>query len=510
MRVLVFHGYLLRGTGSNVYNASLARALARMGHEVHLLCQDRDAASLPWVDAVGDWQGGRLRVRAVRDGDAPGAVTAYLPDTGGLLPVYVADDYEGFSVKTFGELSGPELDDYLDANVAAVGDVVAAAGQPDAALANHLVMGPAILARCGLAFAAKIHGSALEYTVRPNPRFLPHAREGMAAVGGVLVASRHTAESLWTTVADPSLPGRTRLGPPGVDAERFAVANRADAVPRLRALAEAVGRSKRAGLGRDPAAAAAALTAFADCDGPRIVFVGKLIVSKGIDLLLAAWPLVVAANPGARLCVVAFGAYADGVRRLLAALDAGELEAARTVAAAGRALEGGEEGALPILGAFLDAPPPGYAEAARAAAGSVALAGRLEHEEVAELLPAAEAMVVPSTFPESFGMVAAEAAAAGALPVCADHSGLGEVAARLSAALPAEVAELVSFPVGAGAVEAIADRVNRWLALDARAREQARAALAETATRLWSWEGVARGVIAASQGRLDELPNVPA
>ena len=37
MRILIFHGYLLRGTGSNIYNASLVRALARMGHEVDLL-----------------------------------------------------------------------------------------------------------------------------------------------------------------------------------------------------------------------------------------------------------------------------------------------------------------------------------------------------------------------------------------------------------------------------------------------------------------------------------------
>ena len=43
MRILVFHGYLLEGTGSNVYNARLAEALARLGHEVHLLSQDRHA-----------------------------------------------------------------------------------------------------------------------------------------------------------------------------------------------------------------------------------------------------------------------------------------------------------------------------------------------------------------------------------------------------------------------------------------------------------------------------------
>ena len=83
-------------------------------------------------------------------------------------------------------------------------------------------MGPAILARAGLGFAAKIHGSALEYTVKPEPeRFLPYAREGIDAAAGVLVGSRHTAESLWEAIGDPGLPARTRLGPPGVDTELF-------------------------------------------------------------------------------------------------------------------------------------------------------------------------------------------------------------------------------------------------------------------------------------------------
>src|SRR3954470_3488678 len=161
VKVLIFHGYLLRGTGSNVYNASIAQALARLGHEVHLLCQDRDAG---WLTGVG-----------------PGSITIHNPDIGGLLPVYVHDRYEGFEVKTFGELTDAELDAYISANVRAVRDVAEAAGGVDAALANHLVMGPAILARAGLGerglgpdgYAVKVHGSALEFTVRRDPeRFL--------------------------------------------------------------------------------------------------------------------------------------------------------------------------------------------------------------------------------------------------------------------------------------------------------------------------------------------------
>src|SRR5688500_12794995 len=208
IRILIFHGYLLRGTGSNIYNTSLAQAMVRMGHEVHLLCQDRDARRLPWVDAVGDWDEGSLSVEVIRE---PVRCTVYTPPIGRVLPVYVADRYEGFDAKPFEQLTDDELDRYLSANVAAV-EEVAQRARPDAALANHLVMGPVVLRRAGLEYAVKIHGSALEYTVKRHPeRFLPFGREGIEGASGVLVGSRHTGESLWDALDDPSLPGRTRL-----------------------------------------------------------------------------------------------------------------------------------------------------------------------------------------------------------------------------------------------------------------------------------------------------------
>lgn len=508
VRVLIFHGYLLRGTGSNVYNASVATALARLGHEVHLLCQDRSAGELPWVDRVGTWEGSELWIEPA-NGGGPGTVTAYVPDIGGLLPVYVGDEYEGFRVKTFPDLTDAELDAYLDANVAAVRDVADRAGGVDAALANHLVMGPAILARAGLEFAAKIHGSALEYTVKPHPdRFLPYAREGVEAASGVLVGSGHTAASLWRALDDPDLPEKTRLGPPGVDTSLFAPIPRSEARPRLRQVAcelRASGDSDSS-WDRDPAAAGAAIERFADADGPRVAFVGKLIVSKGIDLLLAAWPLVCAANPGARLLVVGFGEYEEATRRLWAALEQGDLATVGEIARRGRGLEGGEEKPLSMLSAFLGDLPDAYAEHARAAAGTVAFAGRLEHEEVGRVVPACDALVMPSTFPEAFGMVTAEAAAAGVAPVSAAHSGMAEVSQALAEGLPPEASGLVSFELDSRAVAALADRINGWLGLEPDVRERALAALHDVAAGSWSWEGVARGVLSASAGRLDGLP----
>jgi glycosyltransferase involved in cell wall biosynthesis len=207
--------------------------------------------------------------------------------------------------------------------------------------------------------------------------------------------------------------------------------------------------------------------------------------------------------------MVGFGAYRDTLEELWRAIEAGDRARVEEIAAAGWALEGGEEKPLSMLTEFLASPPDGWADACTAAAGSVAFSGRLEHDEVAVLCPATDAMVVPSTFPEAFGMVAAESAAAGALPVCADHSGLAEVAAALDERLPDFAKGLTTFPLGAGAIAAIADRLNRWLALPPDEREEASASLAATVAHLWSWQGVARGIIAASAGELDGLPRVP-
>ncbi|HEU5158394.1 MAG TPA: glycosyltransferase family 4 protein [Streptosporangiaceae bacterium] len=508
MRVLIFHGYLLRGTGSNIYNASLARSMVRLGHEVHLFCQDRHAAEADFVDAVGRWTDGRLRVEVLR---TPVRCTAYLPDIGGLLPVYVADRYEGFDARPYPQLTDAEIEGYIAANVAAVRDVVAAHA-PQVALANHLVMGPVILARAlgGLVpYAVKIHGSALEYTVRPNlARFGSYAREGLTAAGGVLAGSRHTAKSLWEVVDLPGLPARTRLLPPGVDVERFRPRPPAEAAERLRVLADQMDLVT-ATWGGD-SGAARALRAI-DPTRERIVgYLGKLIVSKGVDLLVAAWPLVAARVPDGRLLLIGFGTYREALTELVRALGAGDLAAARAIAARGRELEGGSPGELRYLAAFFDglhgAERERYVAAAATAMGRVHFTGRIEHDDVPDLLSATEALVVPSTFPEAFGMVVAEAACCGALPLSARHSGLAEVTAELAPVLDEDLRGLLSFERGPGAVREIADKLTRWLTFDERG--QVTKSLAEFARGQFGWERIAAGVIDAALGRLYLLPSV--
>lgn len=462
--MLIFHGYLLRGTGSNVYNARLVEALLRLGHEVHLFSQDRHPDRLPFIDALGDWDDGKLSLREIR---APVRCTAYRPDIGGLLPVYVYDSYEAIQARTFAECSDAEIAAYIDANVAAVrqvADLVA----PDLALANHLVMGPVILARAlagKVPYAVKVHGSALEYTVKRDPeRFAGLAREGLAGARTVLVGSRHTAESLFSALGDSELAQRTRLGPPGVDVDRFAPREPEQA---MRALGDLIKRLRGGGVlaaetegafARDEVTVADALERVLDGlpssgEGQLVAFVGKLIAAKGVDLLLEAWPLVRARCPGARLVVIGFGSERERFEQAAARTD--------------------EE---------------------------VIFTGRLDHEELADVLPLCDALVVPSTFPEAFGMVAAEAAACGVLPISARHSGLAEVSDSIASEVPPEAAEWLSFALDDGAAEAIAQRVVAWLGADRTLKIQTRSALVAVARERWSWDGVARGVIAAALG----------
>jgi glycosyltransferase involved in cell wall biosynthesis len=472
----------------------------------------------------------------------------YRPDIGGLLPVYVRDRYEGFEVRTFPELTDEELERYLDANVRAVADVAAAAGV-EAGFANHVLMGPAILARAlgdAVPYAVKIHGSALEYTLKPHyARFAPYAREGLVKAQAVLVGSRHTAESLWAAMPLEGLRERTFLGPPGVDVHTFTARSKSGAAAELDGLVRWLESAERTGwngaaaeaidilcdprrehppsadelaqvrAGYDPVgidvSAPDALAAIDPAAHEVVAFVGKLIVSKGIDLLLAAWPLVLMRHPAARLVVVGFGTYREGVEVLLRGLERADERLLLHVCRRGRELEGGPRDQLTYLRSFLESlrgRHERYFAAARKMRETIVFTGRLDHGELARLLPACEEIVVPSMFPEAFGMVAAEGAACGALPICANHSGLAEVAGILGERLPPKVRSLLTFERGMHAVRDLGDSMNEWLELDERLRSSARGTLTRTADETFGWEAVAETVLGASCGRLTKLEPV--
>ncbi len=123
----------------------------------------------------------------------------------------------------------------------------------------------------------------------------------------------------------------------------------------------------------------------------------------------------------------------------------------------------------------------------------VLFTGPLEHRHLVHLIPLADVTVVPSIFPEAFGMVAAEAAAGGSLPLVARHSGLAEIAEALEEAdVPA------SFE--SGDVDDLTEKLDALLLLS----PDERPALSQRARRVveerWSWATVADRLLEPFQG----------
>jgi glycosyltransferase involved in cell wall biosynthesis len=406
MRILLWHGYLLGGTGSNVYTRSLARAWSRAGHDVVVVCQE------PHPERY----------------DLGGA-KVFRPNVGGLLPVFVLDRYEGIEAKLLQDFTRAERERYVALNATAL----CAQMPADLVFANHVLLGAAVGWASGIPFAVKAHGSELEYSMRGNEELSAWGRECLRLAEAVFVGSAHIRAVLEDVVGHVD---DVHEVPPGVDVEEFRPSSsRAESLASLleeaRADADNPGNSDE----RLPDEGnAARLEEFFATDEPTVVYFGKLLYNKGVHVLFEALRSV-----DARALIVGFGDYRQ------------ELESI--------------------------APP------------RTLFTGPLDHRHLAHLLPLADVTVVPSIFPEAFGMVAAEAAAAGSPPLVARHSGLAEIAEGLEAEYPAEHRHLASF--ANGDVADLAAKLEELLALPPEARAELRAAARRAAVERWSWTSVA-------------------
>jgi glycosyltransferase involved in cell wall biosynthesis len=448
VRVLLWHGYLLSGSGSNVYTANLARVWRDQGHDVLVMCQDKSASSLPFVDGDADFPDSNVAFSSVEPGDNQGVGRCRVvrPYIGGLLPVYVYDEYEGFSVKRFVDLTSDELTRYTKFNVDALTAAIETFG-PAAIVTGHEVMGPYIARsaaeRTSTSYIAKLHGSALEYAVKVQERYRHLASEGLAGARFVVGGSNYMVSEAASVI--PGWKHNARVVNPGCDVDIF---------------------KPLPGRDNEPAV---------------VAFVGKLMASKGVHNLFAALGLVA---PAVRSVVVGYGGFEAGLRALAAALRDGDRSRALEVA------EEGEGDPLPGLAAFIRDAPASYF--ARAAEVRVEFTGRLEHGPLSHLLPTFDLLVVPSVVPEAFGMVAAEAAACGVLPVVPAHSGIGEV----GAAIEAEMGRpgLLTYDP-ATPITGIAARLDELLSLDAEERREMGGIAAGLARARWSWRVVAKRLL---------------
>src|SRR5919202_1210392 len=278
MRILLWHGYLLAGTGSNVYTRALAREWSRAGHDVVVVCQERHPER-------HDLAGARV-------------VRPELPD--GLLPVFVVDRYEGLRPKLLQEWTREERERYVEANAAALRELLPA----DVVFANHVLLGAPVGDASGARYAVKAHGSELEYSMRGNAELAAWGRESLARAEAVFVGSGHIRDVLEQVVGHVD---RVYEVPPGVDVEEFVPEPRVDALARLVAEARADPPNPGNANARLPDEGnAERLAAFLGGEAPTVVYFGKLLYNKGVHTLLDALRAL-----DVRAVIVGFAGYRE-------------------------------------------------------------------------------------------------------------------------------------------------------------------------------------------------------
>jgi glycosyltransferase involved in cell wall biosynthesis len=436
-------------------------------------------------------------------------VTLLRPRIGRMLPVFVHDDYEGFDEAVrFVDLSDERLEAYLEANAAALRAGVNWHGS-EAVVVGHAIPGPPVGLRAlgPGGYAAKVHGSDLVYAIDLQERYAQLARAGLEGARAVIGPSRDVLERCRAVA--PAISDRLHVILPGVDTERWrprprrdsllegatllagdATTERGRGVPADEELCAALeardaGRIDAIGATYDQFVpdrqAAGRLRRSSGFHGPLVGYLGKLIPEKGVETFVEALALL---GGPARGLLVGFGSFREWIEALRVVLGDGDAEAYAWLRSQERLTLG-----------LTDEEVNGAA----GLAGRLDLTGVLDHRYAPYAIAATDVLVVPSIEKEAFGMVTAEGAAAGALPLVARHSGLAEVVEALENEVGLE--GVFSFEPGEDAARRIAPGVETLLARPPEERARLRGTISGFVAREWTWERAAQRVVDVTSSR---------
>jgi glycosyltransferase involved in cell wall biosynthesis len=314
--ICFLHGYLLEGSGSNLWTRQVIQSLCRTGHTVHLVCQEPHPERYDFIAEAYTYElNGNVVNSLTRAVPYAGRCIMHKPRLGNTLPVYVWDKYEEFSrVVPMVDLPTHEIESYIERNLAVVKRVVV---EHDITViqANHMVLMSVVAQRTGVPYVIMPHGSALEYAVKPDKRFQDYAREALRDARLLLVSSAELGERVRALFAD--VMPEVREIRVGVDTDSFHPVERADRLRNIERAIELIGKLPHSDDPDVKLPDPEAITTLRRIDwvnGKTIIYVGRLIEEKGVHHLVDAMPEILARNPNAQLIVVGHGPLRERLR----------------------------------------------------------------------------------------------------------------------------------------------------------------------------------------------------
>ena len=533
----ILHGYLLEGSGSNLWTRSVIESLCRMGETVHLVCQEPHPEQFDCIaEAYRYHEDGRVEQMLVRAVPYEGRCIMHKPQLGPTLPVYVWDKYEEYAnAVPMINLDDAAIERYLRLNERVVMKVVTG-NDVHAIHANHAVLMSVVAQRVshatGIPYSIMPHGSALEYAVKKDARFHAMAASAFADASVIFVIGDEIRTRVETIFPDvPDLARKFSGLPLGVHTWRF------EPVPRERRR-ENIGRLlvSLAGKprGRRPEQLARMLadvssatstdelrriftsvkydTKAPDADledklqqldwehDAILLYVGRLISAKGVQSGIAALPLLLAEDPGARMLLVGHGPLREVMEAMLWGMEQGDRALVERIVDCGRILEGDPDGAagsteLTQMRLFLehlrgrgDDELDLYFDLARRYVRSdrVVFTGYLTHEELQHLFPCCDAGIFPSIVREAGPLVFLEALASGCFPLGTYFGGMKASIDSIADALPDYIVDAMKLDPRDPVADIVAN-VSTALRFGVRYKD----VLARTAQARYDWTSVA-------------------
>ncbi|PKM73672.1 MAG: hypothetical protein CVU92_06455, partial [Firmicutes bacterium HGW-Firmicutes-17] len=454
MQIVMAHGYFLKGTGSNLFVENSCRELCKMGHQVNLFCQENEPDKFDFIEKAFDFNDENSESWIVYQNETPypGKCHLYRPNLNGFLPVYVYDEYEGYQVKTFTNCNKIEIETYLEYNRRAINTALINS-QTDMVWTNHTIMQPVYVARSHLGqgqchHVMTVHGSCLNFSVRNSALLQDYAREAIANADRIAFVSHFSKnEFLEFFDNDVCIKEKSIAIPGGVDLEKFmTLSDSSEKQPVIDSLVndlKTAAQQLRSNPDRDEGlwktdADIIAKLEIIDFNNEKIVlYYGKYLWTKGVQLIIAAAPLIMMNHHHVRFMLVGFGSSRSYFEAMIEALDQGDQVGFINLINHPETVDGDiDPHSTRFFTALIkklgdpDFARAYFAEAKEKIGTAFVLTGFLNHNQLKSLIACADITVATSIFPEAFGLVAAEALSSGIIPVQTNHSGFSEVIKR--------------------------------------------------------------------------------
>ena len=459
MKIGLFHGFNLTGSGSNEYTRYLAKTFMDQGHAVHIICREYHPEKIDYVGRLWQWKRDGSCTISVVNQEFENTCTLHQIPYGDFYPVYVSGKKTSATFKEFVDLTDEELNSFKALNHVLLTQIFSRI-DIDILHANHLVMQPSlVIAPCkahNIPFIIYPHGSAIEYTVKKDPRYQVEARNAIMACSGLIIGNHEVRDRICNLFPDlkERILAKTEIVGVGVDTQLFipvARSGRAESVAallRLESVTSTQGKSPELLLALHKYLANGNYPMIGSFDDsyvhnqvdtnlkeklstlnfsrPVLLFVGALTVGKGMQSLLCALPLVYKHYPDTQLVIIGAGSFrevlealvyalANNDHALLSCLIENRFDTKRNdetlhwqdVRYFQKNLTNRDE----------------YFTLAQRLQKQVLFVGRFNHEQLSYLFPCADLAVFPSVIPEAYPLVLMESLANGVLPMVSYFSG---------------------------------------------------------------------------------------